>query len=624
MFEFISLKTVTGNYTKVTDNADVVTGIGVYATANAATADTFEFGVKTSKQAPTGYNPATVTATVGEARNVTSFDLSEDAVTLTIAGANQTVYITTFDQYTNPRNVAVANTPAEINSIINVTSTDTNVVTNDTLSYVAPGNYSFALAPGNSGSDGMPVLVNVTGGNTNVPAKDNDQKITVTVAASLKDAAVPGLVSGNMLQEFKGLNFTLVGNLAANEKVEIDLSAPAAAGVDFSAVNGTKTIAASTGAGAFEFNLIGNKITLNAIADVADTTAVSLNFRNDDGEAPFVTVTAGAAGQYDVVFSRTDAVPTVTKKCTIAGNIINGMATNLTNNEQFDRQDFTFTVDGTLAERQTVQIIIPDVYGLGYSTDDLSDNYEVTGANMRVLKAGPLDGNKHVIQLRAESAVPSDTEVTVRAVIVDASSVCNKVIGAEVKRIDNGNSDEFNFSVGGLAEPSISPVVADVGTTVITADFWGIENDDRLKFQVNSSFKTAAAPFVVNLTNFDTPFGTTSGTMTVDGANITALTVTLKDTNHATKIFTPVTLRNSESYNVITGNYDFITINGTATGPSGWMSLAFEGDVTGVDLTDNSALKFVIGEATNLDSKVNVMTWIKGVLTADQDITLTP
>jgi hypothetical protein len=159
---------------------------------------------------------------------------------------------------------------------------------------------------------------------------------------------------------------------------------------------------------------------------------------------------------------------------------------------------------------------------------------------------------------------------------------------------------------------------------VITADFWGIENDDRLKFQVNSSFKTAAAPFVVNLTNFDTPFGTTSGTMTVDGANITALTVTLKDTNHATKIFTPVTLRNSESYNVITGNYDFITINGTATGPSGWMSLAFEGDVTGVDLTDNSALKFVIGEATNLDSKVNVMTWIKGVLTADQDITLTP
>ncbi len=443
-FEFISLKTVSGNYTNVTADGDTVTGIGVYATANATTGDTFNLGVKTDKQAPTGYNPATVTATVSPARNVTSFALSEDAVTLTINGDNQTVYITTFDQYTNPRNVT--SNEAEINSIINVTSTNTDVVTNTTLAYVAPGNYSFWLEPQTSGGDEVSVLVNVTGGNTNVT--ENDKEILVTVAATLNQTAVPELVSGNTLQVFNGTNFTLVGDLPAGEKVNIDLSAHAAAGVDFSAVNGTDTIAASTNAENFTFALADNIITLNATQLVAHGTQVSLNFMKYNNESEFVNVTAGAAGQHDVVFSRTDATPTVTKAGTILANIVNGMATNLTNSTPYATQDFSFTLDGDLAFENFVDIIIKNGT-IEYPTTDLTNNFAITGANMRVVSSSTA-AEEHTIKLRADSLISSGTVVNLRAQIVNATTILadpEVEIFVDIKRLDNQEFDNTSFYI---------------------------------------------------------------------------------------------------------------------------------------------------------------------------------
>jgi hypothetical protein len=609
--------TTSGNFTIATGGADKVTGFGVYAEAAAKTNDNFTVNVNSNKQA-TGYSNVKVIATVKDARNVTTFDLSKTSEILTIGGANSKIYITTWDQYSKPRTVDPV-------TVINITSSNDNIVKNTTVTFVSGKveNYMFDLQPQSVGGSAN-VNVNITGGNTNVKPTDNDKKIAVTVTQGLKSGSAPDLVSGKADQKFNNLNFTLVGELGAGKDVKIDLSNLVAAGVDFSAFNATQTKAASVNATNFTMALSQGTLTLIVDADktVAHETPVTVNLRDKDGKQNIVDVNLGATGTYEIPITRSDSAAAGIKAETkITESIYDASADHLQNNETNQLQNFFFKLDGAMPQNRFVEVAI-NGKGVRYSIEP--SQWSVSGVSGALTQVTESNGI-YTARVRSNTDLADGSAFTVTCFNVSTTDVSDEPIHGTVKRVTSGNEAAFDFKVGAPAFVA-RPVKAEVDETKITGSFLSIANDNTLNFTLAAN-TTTAGDFKVNLTDFVAPFGTTDGTFIIGGANVGdgTINVHLKHKTAGTTNATEISIGDNLVYNITKGTYDYISISGKANDVTSFISITFiNGKVTGVSGAAPYDVTFMISEATNIDTNkpVTVTAIVNLLKTATEKITL--
>ncbi|UUX91880.1 PKD domain-containing protein [Methanoplanus endosymbiosus] len=517
----------------------------------------------------------------------------------------------TEDQYGIPGNVTAEN--------ISVKSSDAGAVTTGTAEMNCTVNSTFK--PTGAGCVSITAGVNVTSPEViNREIKDNP---AAPVEADFENLIVPCLASGRNNQTFNDLGFTLVGDLNSGDYVEINLSNLVTAGADFSVVDAARTndtVVTNYAASAANLTvgIASNRVRVT-VADggfVNTSTSVTLGLRDKDGRADIVDVKAGSSGHYGINFTRSDSGSVDTAKGIIGGNILNGSATSLHNDDSGQAQNFRFTFDGDFAVNEKFEIIVKNS-NIEYATD-MEDDYEVANADAFVSDVISYAGANTTITLTSGDDIASGTEVTVRARYVNSSGTENEPVDVAVNRLDTNNGDEFRFNVGNFIV--VSPSTATVGRDTVTVSFLEIENSNSLTFTLNAKI-SITGPFRVNLTDFTAPFGTMDGgTFVVNGnSSLDNLSVKISEPDGTKNNYTPVQ-GVPEKYQITKGAYDYIELSGAGVGGE-CFSLTFTGKVE--DLTGSAPhdVTFVINDAEYICPIVSLDMTV-GSNSANKDITL--